>query len=100
VFIDGIPYLGATIGQRAVVAAYRVALDGKAAPRLLFVEEGVELQFSPRGAILTSPAAGAWDARREAATSRPSSRWSWTASASRAARSSRPATVTSASPSP
>jgi len=55
VFIDGHPYLGAAIGQRAVVAAYRVALDGETAPRLLFVEEGVELQFSPRGAILIKP---------------------------------------------
>ena len=55
VFIDGDPYLGAAIGQREVVAAYRVALDGKTAPRLLFAEEGVELQFSPRGAILIKP---------------------------------------------
>jgi hypothetical protein len=55
VFLDGHPYLGATIGQRGVVAAYRVALDGKTAPRLLFVEEGMELQFSPRGAILIKP---------------------------------------------
>ncbi len=55
VFIRGIPYLGAAIGQREVVAAYRVALDGKTAPRLLFAEEGVELQSSPRGAILIKP---------------------------------------------
>ncbi|HEX8703399.1 MAG TPA: hypothetical protein VF815_31475 [Myxococcaceae bacterium] len=52
VFTDGHPYLGPTIGQRGVVAAYRMALDGKTAPRLLFAEEGVELQSSPRGAIL------------------------------------------------
>ncbi|HYO52809.1 hypothetical protein [Archangium sp.] len=52
VFIDGHPYLGPSIGQRGVVAAYRVPLDGKTAPRLLFVEEGVELHKSPRGAIM------------------------------------------------
>jgi hypothetical protein len=55
VFLDGHPYLGPSIGQRAVAAAYRVALDGKTPPRLLFVEVGVELQFSPRGAILIKP---------------------------------------------
>jgi hypothetical protein len=55
VFMDGMPYLGASIGQRGVIAAYRVALDGKTPPRLLFAEEGVELQFSPRGAILIKP---------------------------------------------
>jgi hypothetical protein len=55
VFIDGVPYLGAAIGQRDVTAAYRVALDGKTAPRLLFVEEGVKLQLSSRGAILIKP---------------------------------------------
>lgn len=55
VFIDGVPYLGPQIGQRDVVAAYRVPLDGKTPPRRLFVEEGVELLSSPRGAILIKP---------------------------------------------
>ena len=55
VFIDGHPYMRAWNGQRTVVAAYRVGLDGKTAPRMLFVEEGVELQFSTRGAILIKP---------------------------------------------
>ena len=55
VLIDGIPYLGPTIGQRKVAAAYRVALDGKTPPRLLFAEEGVMLRFSRRGAILIKP---------------------------------------------
>ncbi len=55
VFTDGDPYLGPSIGQRRVVAAYRVALDGKTAPRLLFAEEGVELQSSTRGVILIKP---------------------------------------------
>jgi hypothetical protein len=55
VFMDGDPYLGPSIGQRQVVAAYRVPLDGKTAPRWVFAEEGVDLEVSPRGAILIKP---------------------------------------------